>query len=464
MRVHARSGPAMLARMGLRDVNSSAGVLAPLRVLILGGGGRDHALAWAIAQSPRCAEIHAAPGNPGMQQLATCYPAIAPNDVDAMVDLARELAVDLVIVGAEDLLVAGIGSRIRDAGIACFGPSQGAAQLEGSKAFAKTLMDTAGVPTARWESCATPDHARRVIAQFGGAVAVKTDGLAAGCGAFVCRSSEHAEQVVHDLMVRRIFGAAGDRVIVEELVAGREVSVMAFTDGTHVVPLPAARDYKRLSDNDMGPNTGGMGAHAPSHDIDESTVHELAAATITPIVRALDAQGTPFRGVIYAGIMLTKDGYRVLEYNCRFGNPETQALVRIADADMLDLMYRSAAGSLDGIGPIASSGYAVAVCVAAPNYPQMQLEPEPVRVRGVDAAQTVPGVACFMSLGQPVSSGAHTDGMIALGGRVVTVSAHADSMELAVQRAYEAVEMIELPGAHWRSDVGAPALALALSV
>ena len=454
----------MLTPMGNQRVDMLAQGAEPVRVLIVGGGGRDHALAWALAQSPRCAELHAAPGNPGMARIATCHPHIAPDDIDAMVALAQRLEIDLVVVGAEDLLVAGISSRLHEAGIACFGPSQAAAQLEGSKTFAKQLMDDAGVPTADWVSCETPEEAYRAIARFGGAVAVKTDGLAAGCGAFVCRSAEHAEQVVHDMMVRRLFGAAGDRIIVEALITGREVSVMAFTDGTHVVPLPAARDYKRLADHDMGPNTGGMGAHAPSHDIDEATVSELAVATITPIVRALAVQGTPFRGVIYAGVMLTDDGYRVLEYNCRFGNPETQALVRVADTDLLEVMYQTAVGGLAGVSPIRAHGYAAAVCIAAPNYPQMQLEPEAIQVRGITAAEAVPGVVCFMSLGQPIDASSDSrDAMMAMGGRVVTVSAHADSMEVAIRNAYQAVDMIDLPGGHWRSDIGSPALAMALS-
>ncbi len=424
----------------------------PLRVLILGGGGRDHALAWAMAQSSRCGELHAAPGNPGMAGIATCHEHVRPDDIHGMVALAEQLQVDLVVVGAEDLLVAGVGSMLAERNIPCFGPSAAAAQLEGSKQFAKSLMDEAGIPTARWESCDSPAAAHAAIRRFGGAVAVKTDGLAAGCGAFVCRSAEHADHVVSDLMVRRIFGAAGDRVIVEELVRGHEVSVMAITDGTNIVPLPPARDYKRLLDGDRGPNTGGMGAHAPSHDISDQASAELAHEVIGPIVAQLAQRGTPFRGVVYAGLMLDDDGYHVLEYNCRFGNPETQALVRIIDADLLDLMHRAAAGSLAGVPAIAASGASVAVCVATPGYPELQLELEPITVEGIDRANDVPGVVCFTSLATP---GAVVGSIEALGGRAVTISAHAHSMDEAIERAYEAASCITLEGARMRHDVGA---------
>lgn len=440
--------------MGFRDTRT----LQALRVLILGGGGRDHALAWAMSRSPLCGELHAAPGNPGMAQIAICHPHIQPDDIDSMLELADELRPNLVIVGAEDLLVAGIGTQLAARGIACFGPSAAAAQLEGSKRFAKELMDAAGIPTARWKSCETPEAARAAIRQLGGAVAVKTDGLAAGCGAFVCRSTEHADHVVHDLMVRRIFGDAGARVIVEELVQGCEVSVMAITDGTNIVPLPPARDYKRLLDGDRGPNTGGMGAHAPSHDISVEASSSLAHEVIAPIVAELARRGTPFHGVVYAGVMISDDGYNVLEYNCRFGNPETQALVRIVDADLLDLMYRASTGSLMNVPPVGADGASAAVCIAAPSYPDLQLELAPVAVSGLVEAERVPGVVCFTSLALP---GSETGSINALGGRAVTISAHAPTLDEAVDRAYEAASCIVLDRARMRRDVGACARVLA---
>ncbi len=430
---------------------------APLTVLVIGGGGRDHALCHAFAASPRLSALHAAPGNAGIATIGTCHP-LELDDFDGMLALAHELQPDLVVVGAEDLLVAGLATRFEDAGFLCLGPSRIAATLEGSKLFAKELMERAGVPTPAWRSCDDVESAYRAIEEIGGGggVAVKADGLAAGCGAFVCPTPEAARAAVDRLMVERIFGDSGARVLVEQLIDGDEASVMAIVDGEHVVPLPAARDYKRLGDGDVGPNTGGMGAHAPSTDVGGDEAVELARAVIQPIVDELRAEGTLYRGVIYAGVMLTADGPQVLEYNCRFGNPETQALVRVlGDADLLDLLHRAATGRLDGVDAIVASGAAVAVCVAAEHYPDLQLEPAPVHVAGLDAARQVDGVALFIGL---ASAGATSDEVRALGGRVVTVSAWGEDFSTAVERAYAAADRIRLDGSHLRRDIGQPAL------
>jgi phosphoribosylamine--glycine ligase len=426
-----------------------------LRVFVIGGGGRDHALCHAFSRSPRLGELHVAPGNAGIAALGTCHP-LELDDHDAMVALAVELQPDLVVIGAEDLLVAGLASRIQQAGITCLGPTVDAARLEGSKLFSKQLMERAGVATPAWRSCDDVESAHAAIDALGGAVAVKADGLAAGCGAFVCPTPERARAAVHALLVDRIFGDAGSRIIIEQLVEGEEASVMALVDGTHVVPLPAARDYKRLETGDRGPNTGGMGAHVPSTDLGHDDAAALARAVIQPIVDELAAMGTPFRGVIYAGVFLTSDGPLVLEYNCRLGNPETQALVRVADADLLDLLERAATGKLAGIDQVEARGVAVAVCVAARSYPELQLEPAPVVVSGLDAASRVPGVELFVGLAAP---GATSDELVALGGRVVTVSAWADDFQTAIERAYEAAEHVQVDGRQLRRDVGQPALA-----
>jgi phosphoribosylamine--glycine ligase len=254
-----------------------------------------------------------------MAQLATCHRDVRLDAPDTIVAAARRICPDLVIVGAEDLLVAGIASRLAEHGIACLGPSQVAARLEGSKTYAKELMERAQVRTPRWRSCGSVEEAHAAIAAFDGSVAVKADGLAAGCGAYVCRTSDAAHEAVDLLMRERRFGDAGARVVVEQLIAGSEVSVMALVDGERIVALPAARDYKRLGTGDEGPNTGGMGAWAPS--LPHARVEELAAVSIAPIVRTLAAEGVAYRGIIYAGIMLTEDGPQVLEYNCRLGNP-----------------------------------------------------------------------------------------------------------------------------------------------
>lgn len=425
-----------------------------LRVLLVGAGGRDHALCRTFARSPRLRELHAVPGNAGIADVATCHPSIALDDVDGMVALAIELQPDLVVIGPEDLLVGGLASRIAAAGITCLGPDLDAARLEGSKSFAKQLMERAGVATPPWRACDTPEAARRAVVELGGAVAVKADGLAAGCGAYVCPTPERADAAIDELMVARRFGSSGDRVIVEQLVTGAEASVMALVDGEHVVPLPAARDYKRLHEGDAGPNTGGMGAHAPSFDIDPDEAAQLARATIQPVIDELRAAGTPFRGVVYAGVMLTPDGPSVLEYNCRFGNPETQALVRVLEdgTDLLDLLHRAATGRLAGVDAVHAHGAAVAVCVAAANYPELQLEPAPVTVTGMADAAAVPGVEVFYGFGSElVDDGA---GFRAAGGRVVTISGWGEDLTTAVARAYEAVDAISMPDLQVRRDIG----------
>ena len=426
-----------------------------LRVLVLGAGGRDHALCRAFACSPRLGELHAAPGNVGMAALAMCHAQVALDDADAMVALAEQLQPDLVVIGAEDLLVDGLASRMEAAGLTCLGPSRAAAHLEGSKSFAKELMEQAGIATPRWRACDSPAAARAAVVELGGAVAVKADGLAAGCGAYVCPTPERADAAIDELMVERRFGASGDRVIVEQLVDGAEASVMALCDGEHVVPLPAARDYKRLADGDRGPNTGGMGAHAPSLDLGADEAAALARATIQPIIDELRAAGTPFRGVVYAGVMLTSDGPSVLEYNCRFGNPETQALVRVLPdgVDLLDLVHRAATGGLAGIEAVHAHGAAVAVCLAAAGYPELQIEPEPIVVSGMADAAALPGVEVFYGFGSECTEDGA--GFLAAGARVITISGWGEDLTAATERAYAAVDRISAQGLQVRRDIGA---------
>lgn len=430
-----------------------------LSVLLIGGGGRDHALAWTFARSPRCGELHAAPGNVGIAKLATCHD-VALDDIEGIVAIAARVRPDLVVIGPEDLLVAGLASRLHEIGITCLGPSAAAARLEGSKTYSKQLMERTGVPTPAWRACDSVESAHAAIEELGGSVAVKADGLAAGCGAYVCWTPEAARAAVHELMIDRRFGASGAQVIVEQLVDGDEVSVMALVDGRRVLPLPTARDYKRLGDGDAGPNTGGMGAHAPSTQIEPAEAAELAVATIQPVIDAMRADGAEYRGIVYAGVMLTADGPLVLEYNCRFGNPETQALVRVVESDLLGLLYDAASGSLPtDIDQISPHGAAAAVCIAAEHYPEQQLEPAPVLVRGLDAARAVPGVQLFAGLAEDVAG--TTDEILAAGGRVVTVSAWAPDLAEAVDRAYRAADSIQVAGRQARTDIGRSAVAAA---
>ena len=434
---------------------------APLQVLLVGAGGRDHALAWKLAQSPRCGALHAAPGNAGIARVGTCHD-VAMTDFDGLVELALALQIDLVVIGAEDLLIAGLADRFLAAGVPTLGPTAEAARIEGSKVFAKGMMNQLGIPTPPWASYTDVKAARAAIdaADFAGdaGVAVKADGLAAGRGAFVCQTRDEAHAAIEALMVDEVFGASGNEVLIESLIAGNEVSVMVATDGRHMVSLPSARDYKRLGDGDTGPNTGGMGAHAPCDDTSSDELHELAELAVRPIIDELARRGTPFRGVMYAGVMRTADGPQVLEYNCRFGNPETQALVRVMDVDLLDLLARAATGTLDAATPaVQAQGAAVAVCVASANYPQLEVEREPFLAHGLQAAETsgtgAPGsVVVFTGFGHDEPG--TTDTLRAAGGRVATVTAQAATLDEARALAYFAVATIDVPGAQVRADIG----------
>lgn len=431
-----------------------------LRVLLIGAGGRDHALAWSFSTSPLLKDLHVAPGNPGIATVATCYPDLAVDDMDGFVRVADELRPDLVVIGAEDLLVTGLADRMREIGLTVLGPSAAAAQLEGSKTFSKSLMDHLGIPTAAWRRFDDRAEALAFACLHEGQVAIKADGLAAGCGAIVCHSKADANRALETL-----FTSDESVVIIEELLEGHEASVMAVCDGKRIRVLPVARDYKRLGDLDTGPNTGGMGSHAPSSDLSSAEADALAERTIQPIVEAMSTRGIEFRGIIYAGIMLTDDGPYVLEYNCRFGNPETQSLVRIIEEDLLAVLIEAANGSLSTTEPIEARGAAVSVCVATSSYPVLQLEPTPIPIRGFNPASCIPGVETFVGFSAmagdadfPAVGASIPNQLLALGGRSVTVSAWAPTFAEAVECAYMAVECIELDSSHFRRDVGAPAL------
>src|SRR5919204_6754787 len=360
-----------------------------MKVLLLGSGGREHALAWRLAQSSLLEELHAAPGNPGIAKLGDCHPVRA-EDAEAVVELARALAVDLVVVGPEAPLVAGIADELRHGGIAVFGPGAAAARIEGSKSFAKDVMRAAGVAHARPLAVARPP------------CVVKADGLAAGKGVHVCRSDEELDAAL------RATAAIGGPVVIEELLEGEEVSVFAITDGTRTIALPAAQDFKRIGDGDTGPNTGGMGAYAP---VDWVEPEELVDAVHRPVLEQLAARGTPFLGVLYAGLMLTEQGPRVLEFNCRFGDPETQSVVALLDDDLLGALAAAAGGDLRGVELRAGERAAVTVVLAAGSYPE-----------GGDARPPVESLAEAESAGALVfhAGTAMRDGrLVTSGGRIL---------------------------------------------
>jgi len=399
-----------------------------MKVLLVGSGGREHALAWALARSPLLSELHAAPGNPGIASLASCHPVHA-DDQASLIPLAIELGVDLVVVGPEAPLVAGLADELRHLGISVFGPGAAAARIEGSKAFSKEVMDAAGVPTARSLAVARPP------------CVVKADGLAAGKGVWVCRTQTELDAGL------RAAEALGQPFHVEEFLEGEEVSLFALCDGAKVVPLPAAQDYKRIGDGDEGPNTGGMGSYSPVPRLSELEVAELVGAVCAPVVAELARRGSPFVGMLFAGAMLTDEGPRVLEYNCRFGDPETQSLLPRLDGDLLDALAAAAAGRLGGATLAASENASVTLVLAAGDYP----------ARG-DSGSTITGVEEAESTGALVfhaGTALHDGRLVTNGGRILNVTALGDSLGEARDAAYAAAAHIDFPGMRYRTDIAA---------
>jgi phosphoribosylamine--glycine ligase len=400
-------------------------------VLIVGGGGREHALAWRIARSRSLGELHAAPGNPGIATLGTCH-AVPAADTEAVVALARRLGVDLVVVGPEAPLVAGLADELRGAGIAAFGPSAAAARIEGSKSFAKDVLRAAGVPTAAG------------LAEPSAPCVVKADGLAAGKGVFVCESDAELAAALPRA------AALGERVVVEELLEGREVSLFALCSGAETLPLAPAQDFKRLLDDDEGPNTGGMGSYSPVPWLEDGQAELLVETVHRPVLRELAARGAPFQGLLYAGLMLTDDGPRVLEFNCRFGDPETQAILPRLEGDLLEALAAAATGSLAGVELAAGPETAVTVVLAAAGYPDA---PETgVPIEGIEEAEAA-GALVFHA-GTALEGGA----LVTAGGRVLGVTALGDSVGDARERAYRAVELVDLPGVQYRHDIALAAV------
>jgi phosphoribosylamine---glycine ligase len=399
-----------------------------VRVLLVGSGAREHALAWRLAQSPTLTELHAAPGNPGIAQLGHCHPVRA-DDRDGLLGLAVTLSADLAVIGPEAPLVAGVADELRHAGIAVFGPSAAAARIEGSKSFAKEVLNAVGVATAATLPVARPP------------CVLKADGLAAGKGVFVCRTAEE----VDDALLKAT--ALGGPLVIEELLEGREVSLFAICDGTQAVPLGAARDFKRALDGDLGANTGGMGAYSPVPWLESPD--ELVARIHQPVVLELARRGTPFVGCLFAGLMLTDDGVRVLEFNARLGDPETQALLPRLEGDLLDALAAAASGRAVDALPEGSDA-AVTIVLAGPEYPE----------RSDYAGAAIDGIAEAEAAGALVFHGgtAMRDGrLVTNGGRILSVTAVASELEQARRQAYEAVERVRFEGVRFRRDIAAVA-------
>ncbi|CAN5206808.1 phosphoribosylamine--glycine ligase [soil metagenome] len=407
-----------------------------MKTLVIGTGGREHALALALSRDPQVTEVHAAPGNPGIADVATLHD-VDPMDGAAVAQLAVDLDIDLVVVGPEAPLVAGVADAVRAAGIAVFGPSGAAAQLEGSKAFAKQVMAAAEVPTALAHVCETAAEAAAALDAFGAPYVVKDDGLAAGKGVIV--TNDRQEAIDH---------AAGcERVVIEEYLDGPEISLFGITDGVTVIPLLPAQDFKRAYDNDEGPNTGGMGAYTPLDWAPEDLVLDVCRRVLQPTVDEMARRGTPFAGLLYAGLAMTSRGMRVVEFNARFGDPETQAILALLETPLSALLYGAATGTLAEVGmPHWRSGAALTVVIASQGYPQSPRKGD--RIEGLDTANAIEGVDVIHA------GTALVDGeLVTAGGRVLTVTAMGADLAEARARAYAGVAAITIEGSHARTDI-----------
>lgn len=417
-----------------------------MRVLVIGSGGREHALVWKLKQSPLVDEVYAAPGNGGTAREGAVNIDIRADDIAGLVTFARREEIGLVVPGPELALTLGITDAMKEAGIPCFGPDGYCARLEGSKAFAKDIMQRAGVPTAACAVFEDLDAARAHVQNVGAPLVVKADGLAAGKGVVVAQTTEEALAALDDIMGRKAFGAAGSRVVIEECLIGEEASFLCLCDGLRAVPLPSAQDHKAVYDGDKGPNTGGMGAYSPAPILPDADAERMADLVARPILRELAKDGHPFVGVLYAGLMMTADGPKVLEYNTRFGDPECQPLLMRLDGDLVDIMQAALTGDLSAVPVRQKPESALGVVVCAKGYPQSY--PKGMPIEGLDEAEA-DGAKVFHS-GTVIENGVCK----ANGGRVLCVTALGKTLAEAQAKAYKAVDKIRMPDSFHRSDIG----------
>ena len=420
-----------------------------MKILVIGSGGREHALAWKLRQSPRVERLYCAPGNAGMRRQAEPVD-IGAGDIEKLADFAAREAVDLTVVGPEQPLVAGIADLFESRGLKVFGPNREAARLEGSKAFAKELMLENGIPTAACEVFSEIEEARRYVAQDRPCV-VKADGLAAGKGVILCSGKAEAEAALDDIMGRRVFGDAGDQVVIEELLMGEEASFMALMDGHDFLPLASAQDHKRIFDGDEGPNTGGMGAYSPAPVVDAEVHEAVVERVLSPLAAGLKRRGLVYRGVLYAGLMITENGPKVLEFNCRFGDPECQPIMMRLESDLPSLLMATAEGRLREVEIEWSDQAAVCVVLASEGYPGEYRTG--MEITGLDALDS-------WSNGYAFHAGTKREGdrWLTGGGRVLGVTALGDTITSATSEAYEGVGRIAWEGMHYRRDIARRAM------
>ncbi|MCL6519394.1 MAG: phosphoribosylamine--glycine ligase [Armatimonadetes bacterium] len=426
-----------------------------MRVLIVGSGGREHALAWKVAQSPLVTKLYCAPGNAGMAMLGECF-NIRATDIQGLLGFAKEKKIDLAIIGPESPLIAGIADVFRGEGIPTFGPSKTAATIEGSKVFTKDLLSKYGIPTGEYRTFSSSKEAKAFIDQISKGqeelpIVIKADGEAAGKGVFVCDTKTQAIKAIETIMDEKAFGASGDKIVIEERLEGQEASLMVITNGEDIIALPPAQDYKRINDNDQGPNTGGMGCYSPVPVVTPEIYNEVLETAIRPTIKAMKAEGRLYMGLLYAGIILTKNGPKILEFNARFGDPETQVVLPLLENDLIEVIQASLAGSLDSLELKCYNGCAVCVVIASEGYPGNYETGKPIF--GLEAASKMENVIIFHA-GTKLQNGK----VVTSGGRVLGITALGKTFKDAVERAYSAVEKIYFDGMHYRKDIGARAI------
>ena len=424
-----------------------------MQILLIGGGGREHALAWKLAQSAQVEKIWAAPGNPGIAAVEKCECVeLNLNDLDAVADFTEEHGIDLTVVGPEATLVAGIADVFASRGLAVFGPSKAAAQLEGSKAFAKNIMAKYDIPTAFFKVCEDIETAKAYVKEKGAPIVIKADGLAAGKGVVVAMTEAEALEAIDEMMgEQHKFGGAGARVVIEEFMQGEEASLLAFTDGEHIVPMIASQDHKRAFDGDKGPNTGGMGTYAPAPVLTDILRLRAVEKILKPIVAAMKAEGMPYKGCLYAGLMVCGDEVKVVEFNCRFGDPETQVVLPLLDGDLAEIMLACATGGLDKVDIGWKDKATVCVVLASGGYPESYKNGYPIS--GLDKAGALPDTVVFHA-GTKISDGS----VVTAGGRVLGVTASGKDIAEAQERAYKAVSLISFTDMQYRKDIAWRAL------
>ena len=416
-----------------------------MNILVVGSGAREHTLAWKLSQSKHADKLYAVPGNPGMASVAECISGVSIEDNAAVVKLAQEKAIDLVVVGPEVPLTNGMVDALKEVGIKAFGPEKLGAEIEGSKAFSKGLMKKYNIPTAKYEVFTEAEAAKEYIKAEGAPIVIKADGLAAGKGVIVAMTMDEALGAIDEIMGDGAFGSAGARVVVEEFMAGEEVSVLCFTDGKTIIPMVPSQDHKRVNDNDEGPNTGGMGAYAPAPVGTPELLAEVQKTILDPTIKAMEQEGRLYKGCLYAGLMVTDKGAKVVEFNSRFGDPETQVVLPLLESDLVEVMLACIDGKLAETEVKWSTGAAVCIVMAAGGYPKSYRKGD--EITGIDEAEKA-GNTVFHA-----GTKAQDGKILTNGGRVLGVVAKADGIKEAVDKAYAGVDMIKFADAHFRHDI-----------